>query len=91
MNPIVIEILSKPGQDCDQMEKTISWAASKLNLPIKIKKTSNFGLYTHISVNPAHSPIVIIAGQVEFAKITPQVEVVLRRLAEIRDRRGGAS
>ena len=79
-----IDILIKPGQDPSQMENVFKVAANLAGIPLQINRTSNFAAFSNCSVNPAMTPIVIINGQVEFAGGLPNVDLVKKRLIELR-------
>ena len=78
-----IDILSKPNENCDYVERIVKIAAKTTNTEVQITRTSNFAAYSHCAINPSQTPIVIINGSVEFAGKVLELEAVKKRLAEI--------
>lgn len=81
-----IDILLKPNEDGVAVERILQIAARNLNIPVQIKKTSNFAAFSNISVNPSMTPIVVIDGNVEFTGKNLDIQTVTKKLSEIRPR-----
>lgn len=83
-----IEILGK-GEDkvkMDQVAKLIQQAAGLANVPVELVLTHNFAAFSGHSFNVAKTPIVLIAGQVEFIGVVPELPIVMSKLVELRDK-----
>ncbi len=78
-----IDILLKPDDTCDQVEKTLKTAAKITNVPVEIVKTHDFRAFANCAVNPSQTPAVIINGHVEFTGKELDMEAAKRRLKEI--------
>lgn len=81
---IKIDILTKPGEKYDHIERIIRMTAEIQKMPVQITHTNNFAAYAQCAINPAQTPIIIINGNVEFAGRSPEPDVLRRKLAEIR-------
>jgi len=84
MAVLKIDILTRPNQNCDLLESRLKLAVTLLKLPAEIKRTSNFSAFTGCAINPSQMPAVIINGYVEFAGEVPALDMIKRRLEEIR-------
>lgn len=78
-----VDILVKPEEKCDHIERVIVAASKATNIPVEIHRTSNFALYSHCAINPSQTPVVIIQGNVEFAGKTLNLEAFKKRLTEL--------
>ena len=78
-----VDILIQPGKQSRHTERVLKAAAKTLGITLQISYTSNFGAYSHLSVNPSQTPIVIISGNVEFAGGMPDANMVQKRLSEL--------
>ncbi|HOW36151.1 MAG TPA: thioredoxin family protein [Candidatus Omnitrophota bacterium] len=81
---VKIDILIKPGEKCEHIERIILMAAQFQKMEVKITRTSNFAAYAQCAINPSQTPIIIINGNVEFAGRSPEPEILRRKLAEIK-------
>ena len=80
---LTIEILSKPDERVENIERTLRMAARSNNIDLSITHTHDFRRYSHHAINPSVTPIVIIEGNVEFAGKGADMDIIKRRLAEI--------
>jgi len=78
-----IDILTKPNERTDSVERIIREAAKMANIQIQLNRTSNFALYTQHAINPSMTPIIIINGSVEFTGLKLEILAVKRRLEEV--------
>ena len=83
-----VEILGK-REDKIKMDNAallIQRAALSLNIPVEITLTHQFAGFSGHSFNPTQTPIVFIDGHIEFAGVSLQLPVVVKKLNEIRSR-----
>jgi len=83
MVTLKIDILVKPREKTDKVERIINDCAKLANIKIQLNRTSNFALYTQHAINPSMTPIIIINGSVEFAGSQLIPGAVKRRLKEL--------
>jgi len=79
-----IYILTRPNQNCDLLESRFKLVVTLMKLPAEIKRTTNFADFSGCAINPSQMPAVIINGNVEFAGEVPALDMIKRRLEEIR-------
>ena len=87
-DPLKVEILHKPEEKfrVTQIEKVLQNAARAANIKIVIIRTSDFPAFSNYNFNPAKTPIVFINRAIEFVSGVPVLNVVKKKLVEVRDR-----
>ena len=83
MPVLKIDILSKPEEKTDAIERTIFMAARATNVQIKLSTTHNFVAFPQVASNFSQTPIVIFNGHVEFTGKSIDLEAVKRKLSQI--------
>jgi len=84
MAVLKIDILIRPNENCDLLESRLKLVVTMMNMQADINRTTNFAAFTGCAINPSQIPAVIINGNVEFAGEVPNIEMIKRRLEEIR-------
>lgn len=83
-----IEILAK-AEEKPKMEaiaSAIQQGAKNVNVSVQIIFTNDFGSFAGHSFNPAQTPIVFIAGKLEFYGGVPPLLAIQKKLVELRDK-----
>ena len=80
-----IDILAKldDSKRCDEIERLIKMASYSTKVQVQLNRTNQFARFSHLAINPAQTPIIIINGGIEFVGRKLDIDSVRQRLMEI--------
>lgn len=80
-----VNILCPTCVKCDNLKKTVERALMITGAEATIRHVTNFSEFSRYSVNVSQTPILVINDKVEFAGQVPPVDILCRRISEIRE------
>ncbi len=85
---IQVVILYKPEEKfrVNSLQRALEMAGRALKVNLEITRTNDFPVYSGYNFNPTNTPVVFINGNLEFVSAVPQVNLLKKKLKEIKER-----